>query len=392
MLRQRQTFGLPQGHLFEHFLGRSAAVIAHAGDPEGRIHTRLLPPGTLFLQHLKRITTATDRWKHQAEQLRSISSPPAEQAMGERIGCVPGQFVGAEPAHPGLVGHRGQARGKTKAVGQPGQIVIPFREGAVAVGLPLAELLPERRGADQHTIVLDPGTVDRLPPAGLTGAADGGEQLRAMPLEPVIESGSGMGETELRPALHQVKGGSEGSFSRLPRVRDRPEPGQVEMSVAQPVHHARRSGRRGQPLGHGIDSRLFEGIKLLPVIGKLTTGGEMKLQSFRQQDPIRVMVWPPGFPIQRAADQSAVVMQRTAELQLQFQRRTGAAALRKCPATGGIEQISLVNKNTIHPEPGGFSPPAQTQPNPTAIAIPPLLRPMQSLLQTQPLTTPWPDQ
>ena len=213
-----------------------------------------------------------------------------------------------------------------------------------------------------------------------------------MPLEPVVQSGCGMGETELRPALHQVEGGSECSFSRLPGVRDRPEPGQIEMSVAQPVHRARRSGRRGQLVGDGIDSSRLERIKLLPVSGKVSTGCVMKLQGFRHKDPSRVMGWTPGFPIQRAADQSSVVMQRTTKLQLQLQSSTAEAALRKCPATGGIEQIPLMHQDAIHPEPGHFSPPAQTKSTPTAIPIPPLLRPMQTLLQPQPLTTPGPDQ
>ena len=140
LLGHRLGLLLPEGQLFQHLGGGAAAVIAHPRQPEGVSN----PGGPLPVEAVgldrQRITIGADRRAHQGQHLAAAAAAPAEQAMGEGIGGVPGQLVGAEPVHPGGCRHGRQARGETEAVRQPGQVVVPFREGPPAVVLPLLEL------------------------------------------------------------------------------------------------------------------------------------------------------------------------------------------------------------------------------------------------------------
>ena len=52
---------------------------------------------------------------------------------------------------------------------------------------------------------------------------------------------------ELGVALHQAQGRLEGALRRPPGVRHRPEPGQIEVGVAEQV----KAGRARPPLGLG---------------------------------------------------------------------------------------------------------------------------------------------
>ena len=184
--------------------------------------------------------------------------------MGEGVGGVPGQLVGAEPTHTGPSGHGWQASRETETVGQPGQLVTPFRKCRATVSLPLQKLAPQGCGAEQHAIGFNPWTIDRLPATGLTGPTDRSEQGGPMPLQPRIESRRGMGEVEFWPALHQIQSGSKGALGRLRVVGHRPEPGEIQMGMAQPVNRTRRGRSRSQVMRHRVDGRRFQRIELVP--------------------------------------------------------------------------------------------------------------------------------
>ena len=49
---------------------------------------------------------------------------------------------------------------------------------------------------------------------------------------------------QLREELHQVQSGVEGAFRRLPGVSNRPQPGQIQMSMPNPVQS---TGGMSQP-------------------------------------------------------------------------------------------------------------------------------------------------
>ena len=131
---------LPERQLFQHLGGGAAAMVAHARQPEGIGATGGgLPTDPVPLDR-QRIAIGADRGGHQGEQLGTAAAAPAEQAVGEGIGGIPGQLVGAEPAHAGGGGHRRQAGAEAKAVRQPGHIGLPARKGEAAVVLTLLEL------------------------------------------------------------------------------------------------------------------------------------------------------------------------------------------------------------------------------------------------------------
>ena len=125
--------------------------------------------------------------------------------MGEGIGGIPKQLVGAEPIHPRGLGNRRKASAKAKGVGQPGKPMLKSRKHAPAKGLTLLKLAQERGTADQHAIALNPGTIDRLKPPRRHGPLDAGEQLWAIQLQPGEQGRGGVAEMEIREALHQVQ-------------------------------------------------------------------------------------------------------------------------------------------------------------------------------------------
>ena len=194
---------LPELELFQQLLGGATTVITNTRNPERRLQPRGLMPCPLLPQHLHRIGATPDRWQHQAAQFRPSPSAPAEQTMGERVLRIPGQLVGAEPAHTGGCRHHRQASSEAKAVRQPGQLMGPFREAAPAVVLTESELVPQRCRADQNTVRFHPRPVDRFPAAGAAGRLDFRKQSRAMLLHPGVKRRRGMGKAQLGPVTHQ---------------------------------------------------------------------------------------------------------------------------------------------------------------------------------------------
>ena len=81
----------------------------------------------------------------------------------------------------------------------------PFRKAAPAVLLTESELIPKRRRADQHTVGLHPGAVDRFQATGTAGRLDFRKQSRSMLLHPGVEGRRGMGKAQFGPATHQIQ-------------------------------------------------------------------------------------------------------------------------------------------------------------------------------------------
>ena len=196
LLRAGHGLVLPKGQLLEHLGGRTTAVVAHARKPEGRFHTRrrlpLLPVGL----HGLGVAPGADGCGRQGQQLGAIGTAPAEQPMGESVAAVPGQLVGAEPAHPTELRQSRQPGGKAKTVGQPAELVGPLGKTAAAVGLPLLELPQQRWDTHQDAIAFHPGAINRLKAALLHGRQKAGKQSRMVLLNPGVEGRGGMGEVQ----------------------------------------------------------------------------------------------------------------------------------------------------------------------------------------------------
>ena len=346
---------LPELQLLEHLGGGATAVVAHAREPEGPIQARAGLPLEPVALHRHRVAAGADRRRGQGEHLRSAAAAPAEEAMGEGVGGVPGQLVGAEPVHAGGPGHRGQAGAKAEAVGQPAELVLPFRERGAAVGLAQLELAQQRGRGDQHAIAFDPGTIDRLPAARGHGLADAGEQGRPVLGDPGVQSRGGVAEMELGMALHQAQHRLEGALRRPPGVRHRPEPGQIEMGVAQELKTALArpllglEGLKGRaetawPIGRlGIGAsqgRLQRSRRRLVAPGR-PQGHQFQGRACQQPLGIGAIG---GLQLQPALDQGAVVVAGAAQRKAEVEGFAPPPGLRQHPAAGGIKQVTAMDR------------------------------------------------
>ena len=177
---------------------------------------------------------------------------------------------------------------------------------------------------------------------------------------------------ELREALHQIQGGDEGALGRPPGVGHRPEPGEIEMGMAQ---HLERS--TGGGLGVGAAPLPSQGRQGRQGGGQQTVG----------------IAGIEGFEFQPAVDQGAVVVAGTAQIELQLQGFAGPPALGQGPATGGIEQIAAVDRFSVDAQLHRLGPPAQTEPGHRLGGAKgaPGLRAGQGQSQPPPLAAPGPD-
>ncbi len=196
----------PQIQLLQHFAGGSATVVPDPRQPESCGISRGLLPRQPVALHGQWIPVGADGGGHQGQHLSATATAPAEQPVGEGGGGVPGQLVGAEPAHARGRRHRRQAGAEAETVGKPGQLMLPLREGPAAVGLSFLKLPQEGGGADQHAIGFHPGAVERLPAAGAHRGADPREQGGTMPLQPGIQRRGGMAEVQVGVVVDQIEG------------------------------------------------------------------------------------------------------------------------------------------------------------------------------------------
>ena len=195
----------PKAQLLQHFGTGAAAVVAHARQPQGFADAAGPLPIAPVAGDGQGIAIGADRSCVQGQQLGATATAPAKQSMGEGVGGIPGQLVGAEPAHAGGRRHRRQAAAETKAVRQPGQGMLQAWEQLPTGALALLELAQQRGGSDQHAVGFHPGPVDRLEATRLHGGQQPLKQARPLTLQPGVESGGGMGEMELGVALHQIQ-------------------------------------------------------------------------------------------------------------------------------------------------------------------------------------------
>ena len=103
-----------------------------------------------------------------------------------------------------------------------------------------------------------------------------------MALNPGIQSRRGMSKTQLWMPLHELQSRSKRSLSGLPSVRHRPEPGEIEMGMPNPMNpsQCRRTGT--QQSSHSGPGIRRSRIHLSPGSWQVTTGLEMQHQRFRE--------------------------------------------------------------------------------------------------------------
>ena len=335
--------------------------------------------------------------------------------MGEGVGGIPGQLVGAEPTHAGGLGHGGEASAKAKAVGQPAELVLPFGEGGAAVGLAQLELAQQRGRGNQHAIVFNPGTIDRLPAAHSHGLADAGEQGRPVLGDPGVKGRGRVAEMELGVALHQLECRLESALRRPPGVRHRPEPGQIEVGVAEQLKTGRAwpqlgLGRLERPQGRGEAPWPIGGLGIGARQGRLQRSRRRRVlapgrpqghqvQGRAGQQPLGIGAIG-GLQLQPALDQGTVVVAGAAQRKAEIQGFAPPPVLGQHPAAGGIEQVALMNRLAGDRQHHRLGPPTQHQPGPgrgpllgpLLEQLAPFRRALQPQAQAQPLAAPGPDQ
>ena len=235
-LGQRFWTVAPQAQLLQHFGTGAAAVVAHARQPQGFADAAGPLPVAPIAGDGQGIAIGADRSGVQGQQLGATATAPAKQSMGEWVGGIPGQLVGAEPAHASGRRHRRQAAAEAKTVRQPGQGMLQAWEKPPTAALALLELPQQRGGGDQQAVGFHPGPIDWLEATGLHGGQQPLEQARPLALQPAVEGGRGVAEVELWVALHQLQHRGEGALGRLPSVGHRPQPGQVQVGMTQHMH------------------------------------------------------------------------------------------------------------------------------------------------------------
>ena len=208
-----------------------------------------------------------------------------------------------------------------------------------------------------------------------------------------------MGEVQLGMALHQAQGGVEGAHRRLPGVGHRPQPGQIQMGMAEHMEPTAgpavglgpQPGRQRRATGGVQRIELLQlGHQGLPLLSIQPPLGEGDLGRRQYAGGISRI---DGLLLQLTGDQSAVVVQGGAQPQVQLQGLALPPGIGQGPTAGGIEQIPLMHQGPIHPKLHRIGPPTQHQARQAIAPLPhpPGRRTLQAQLQLQPAPPPRPD-
>ena len=255
--RQRgEGFHLPQ--VLDHRAGGAAAAVAVAVDEEQR-RRRARRPGVFGLELAPRaehlgggpvavvgaaVRAAVGGRAEVGQYPRAVQSLPPEGVVGEAVVLVPAQLGGVEVLQPGLAEQLGQAPGVAEGVRQPQH----RRDGGVEVTAeevaPQEELPRQRLRAGDVAVHLDPGRAEQFPAALPRPLPNTVEQGGGVPAHEFVQLGLALPEVERGELRQQVEGVAEGVDRLAAGAGDRPQPGHVQVGVADgdDFHSQRRAG------------------------------------------------------------------------------------------------------------------------------------------------------
>ncbi len=206
--------------------------------------------------------------------------------MGHGVDLVPGDLLGEEPAGARGAHDLGQRTGVAEAVRQPdlfGLDAEVLQEEALAGD----ELTGHRLPARHVRVRLDPHAADGDELAAVHGGGDPGEQLGVVLLHPGVLLGRGAGEAEVRVGLGQLQDVGEGAGALADGLAHRPQPGAVDVGVADgddPVRASRRgSAEHVGQLGAGVGGRAGEVVGVGGVHGPLQGGQDLGAAAGRER-------------------------------------------------------------------------------------------------------------
>ena len=255
---RREPFDVPHPSVALQHVGRRSpapvAVTEQQHRPGGPALLGELALGLGQLGRLDRCAVGVGRGEVR-EDPTPVDALPQEAVVREAVGAVPGHLLGEEPiatSQPEQLGERGRI---TEHVGYPH---LPARHAEVLgeEALTVQELPRHRLAAGHVPVRFDPTPPDRDPLAPFDRIDDVGEHGRVVLPHPVVLHRLRTREPELRVVLRQSEGVGERPGDLAHRLPHRPQPGRVDVGVAdrrQPV--GRRHRGTGQHLGELVPGR-----------------------------------------------------------------------------------------------------------------------------------------
>ncbi len=189
------------------------------------------------------------------EDAGAVDAFPPEGVVGEGVGLVPGDLLGEEPLVAGEPGQLRVGGGVAEGVRQPDPLGL---DAEMVHEEPLAvdELTGEGLSAGQVAVGLDPHAADRRPLSLGHRLLDPLPHVRGVVAHPRVLLGLGAGEDELLVLVGERGDVGEGPGRLAPGLADRPQPGGVDVRVADAGDEVRAGVRglgqhRAQGVAHG---------------------------------------------------------------------------------------------------------------------------------------------
>ena len=229
--------------------GAAAAVPVAEGQEEFPVEGLLtiFPPGSLDLGRGESAAVGGDAaflrrpplgrgLEAVGQDLGPVQAAPAEAVVWEAIVLVPAQFGGHEVAHAASHRDLGQGGRVAEGIGEPEHGRAGVAEEPAEVAPAEEELADEGLAGREVRIGLHPHPAQGLPAAlgrpGFDLLDEGGVVL----FHEGVELGLALGEMELRVTLHEPEDRGEGPGGLGPGLGEGPEPGHVEVGMADGRH------------------------------------------------------------------------------------------------------------------------------------------------------------
>ena len=235
-----------QGGVVQHLAGRPAAAIAMAvGRYEFAVCLLLVEvaPGAqhLLRRHhavvgraVRQMADFVRRGHEVGQHPCAVDALPPEQLVGQAVILVPADLRRDEPVQAGLSDQLRQRAGEAERVGQPHHRRLGLAEFVAKILPAEQELARQRFRARCVAIGLDPGAAHHLPAPVLYALFDAVEDLRIILFGVFVELGLALGEDVVGVVVHHAQHVAERSAAFAARLRQRPQPGHVDMGMTNP--------------------------------------------------------------------------------------------------------------------------------------------------------------
>ena len=235
--RRPLEIGQPVGRL-QHVPGWSTAAVPVAEEVQrtgGNSMVAELAGRVRQLVHGEVAVVGVGRWEV-GEHPAAVNALPPERVVGHAVDAVPRQLLGQKSAHTGQP-HDLRKRGRIpEHIGQPDLVGLDaelVQEETFAV-----HDLAHQRFAGRHVAIgLDPHAADRHELTGCHLLAQPLPQRRVVLLDPRQLHRLRAREAVVRMVVHQPQGGREGAGALPSGFPQGPQPGGVDVGVADRAEH-----------------------------------------------------------------------------------------------------------------------------------------------------------